>query len=306
MAELPMVTDYTDAIQDSGCILVPKLKGGSVQRTRSGRPIQYSGGFAAVYPYAVQGKKYAVRCWFSSIDNAVEQSRKVSEILKKTKLPYFVEFEVIDDGILTTKGKQPVVIMDWCNHALLKEYIEEHLNNPQKILELAESFLNMAKDLHANKIAHGDLQHGNIKVSPQGKIVLVDYDSICTPELEGQKEEIKGQKGYQHPGRFSNKLTTIKADYFSELIIYTCIVALSENKNLWNELNVVNQDYLLFSQDDLDTKGHAEIFQKLKALPKAGPLSEKIIEFLNRPFNQLEPLEDAIIDKRKVLIEGGF
>jgi serine/threonine protein kinase len=103
----------------------------------------------------------------------------------------------------------------------------------------------MCKTLRENKISHGDLQEGNILIDRNGNIKLVDYDSICIPEIEGQKELVTGLNGYQHPSRFKAGKASLKADYFSELVIYLSILALSENSNLWNKYQVKDTSILI-------------------------------------------------------------
>ena len=71
------------------------------------------------------------------------------------------------------------------------------------------------------------MQHGNIMVKDGGQLVLVDYDSMYVPALDGWDEEIKGLQGYQHEARWKNKKLAPKADYFSELIIYLSLLGLS-------------------------------------------------------------------------------
>ena len=92
----------------------------------------------------------------------------------------------------------------------------------------------MAKELHAAGVSHGDLQHGNIMVNADGSLILVDYDSMYVPSLEGYADEIKGLVGYQHPARWENCKCSPKADYFSEKVglqrsisvspIYVCLM----------------------------------------------------------------------------------
>src|SRR5690606_15045818 len=95
---------------------------------------------------------------------------------------------------------------------------------------------------------------------------LVDYDSICIPEIEGQKELVTGLKGYQHPSRFKGGKASLKADYFSELVIYLSILALSENSNLWNKYQVKDTQYLLFTETDFEDFENSKIYNDLQKL----------------------------------------
>src|SRR5207248_10425515 len=56
------------------------------------------------------------------------------------------------------------------------------------------------RHLEAAKVAHGDLQHGNILVRG-GSIQLVDYDGMWVPALSGRDATEIGHRAYQHPER---------------------------------------------------------------------------------------------------------
>ena len=133
----------------------------------------------------------------------------------------------------------------------------------------------------------------------------MDYDSIYVPALKGYKDEIKGLAGYQHPARWTNQLASEKVDYFSELIIYTSIIALSYFPSLWDELKIKDTETLLFSADDIKSRGTSKIFSKLDSHPELKPLSEAIKKALeSNNLNDLLPLEDAIIPATKKIADG--
>ena len=186
--------------------------------------------------------------------------------------------------------------MDWVNAKPLKKYISENLKDSTCLNALAKSFAYMVKDLHTHNISHGDLQHGNIMVKDDGSLVLVDYDSMYVPELQGWTDEISGLAGYQHPARWNNKKLTPKADYFSELAIYTSLKALAELPDLWNDLDMEDTDTMLFSAEDIKSGGTTPIFTILESTSSCQYLSTKIKDFLAREtIEDLEPLEDAVV-----------
>ena len=214
MATLPDPRDYIISIDNPLLIKAEDLQGGNPIK-KNGKLIRYTGGFCIVFPYEVLGNKYAVRCWKAAISDAKERTKLIAESIEKISLPYFVKFKYVDNGIVTPQGMQPIVLMDWVNAKTLKEYIKDNLYDKNKLNVLSDNFLQMVKDLHENNIAHGDLQHGNILVKNDGNLVLVDYDSMFVPTLDGWKDEIKGLIGYQHPARWSNKTVTAKLDYWT-------------------------------------------------------------------------------------------
>lgn len=305
MNPLPSCVDYITSIETPQLLRAQELQGGYVV-LKNGKPLRYAGGFCVVFPYQLSGgKKVAVRCWTAHVPDADKRSHQISAQLRNSGLPYFVGFEYIPHGIATSLGVYPIVIMDWVEAKPLKDYIQEHLNDSHCIIALAEKFMQMAKDLHEHQFSHGDLQHGNIMVAQDGRLFLVDYDSMFVPGLENVTDEIKGLSGYQHPGRNNQKYLSPKTDYFSELIIYTSLIALSKYPNLWKELEIEDTETLVFSQEDLDYPHRSKIFGRLKSDSQLTPCLEAIESALKeQDINQLLPLEEAIIPESTRIVEG--
>ncbi len=294
MQSLPSCTDYTTSVVNN-LVKAPMLIMGQPEMYK-GRPVKYTGGFCIVFPYMANGKKYAVRCWHAYLEGAEDRTRIIAKALHQINLPYFVGFEYINNGIITPQGPQPIVVMDWVNAKPLKKYIADHLRDSSCLNALANTFADMVKDLHVHNISHGDLQHGNIMVKDDGNLVLVDYDSMYVPELQGWSDEISGLAGYQHPGRWNNKKLTPKADYFSELAIYTSLKALAELPDLWNDLDMEDTDTMLFSAEDIKSGGTTPIFTILESTSSCQHLCAKMKDFLAREsIEDLEPLEDAVV-----------
>lgn len=296
----PSCSDYSTSIVVSNLVKAPKLESGHPEMYK-GRPIKFAGGFCIVFPYIVRGRKYAVRCWHAHLEGAEERTRRIAKSLQSINLPYFVGFEYIKEGIVTPQGMQPIVVMDWVEAQPMKKYISEHINDSSLLNTLADNFAKMVKDLHNHNLSHGDLQHGNIMVKSDGSLVLVDYDSMYVPELDGWTDEISGLAGYQHPARWNNKNLSPKADYFSELVIYTSLKALAETPALWSDLMIEDSDTMLFTAEDIKSGGTTPIFTILESMQSCKELNTTIRDFLSRnTIDDLEPLENvtiSVVDK---------
>lgn len=307
MARITDCDDYATSIQIPQFIKATQLSNGAPEMNGF-RPVMHTGGFCAVFPYTAQGKKFAVRCWHAYLDGVQDRTRKIAEFLSNSKLPYFVDFQYVDEGIVTSKGVMPIVIMDWVDAKPLKKYLASVINNLKALDDLATNFLLMVKDLHNHGISHGDLQHGNILVKSDGNIVLVDYDSMFVPSLSGYSNEITGLYGYQHPARFLTKKVSPKADYFSELIIYTSIKTLAKYPFLWEQLQMADTDTLIFSKEDIESKGNSNIFREISQDPYLKQLVEAIATELSyssidnlHPLESLEPCEKENNSKIQIL-----
>lgn len=298
------ISEYSASINTPQMIKAKMLMGGSPIK-KNGRQIKYSGGFCVVFPFETSTKKYAVRCWHTNVNDIQNRTKLISDTIKTISLPYFVGFEYVPNGIHTSQGAQDIVVMEWVNAKTLKKYIADNIYQPSKILDLANSFKNMVSDLHSHHLAHGDLQHGNILVKEDGSIRLVDYDSMYVPALSGYSDDIKGLAGYQHPSRWNNKKISETIDYFSELIIYTSLLALSKIPNLWYDLNIENTETLIFTAEDILSKGKSKIFQILDNNYDLQPLSIKIKEFIDKDcLDDLKPLEVVVIDQQKAIVDN--
>ena len=200
----------------------------------------------------------------------------------------------------TPKGVMPLVVMDWVDAKPLKKYIQDIINQPSELEKLADNFLKMVIELHAKNISHGDLQHGNIMVKDDGNIVLVDYDSLYVPNLTGYTNQIYGLKGYQHPARWTTNELSPKADYFSELVIYTSIVALSRFPKLWEQLKMEDTETMVFSEEDIESKGFSGIFEFLSQDPYLKQLVTAIRNELSlSSIDELSPLEEVEPNMKK-------
>ena len=274
---------------------IDDLKGSDVLLKSNGEPYMHVGGFNMVFKLLKNKKKWAFRVWHTPIDADKKRFKEISTFLENTNLHYFTKF-IYDEQGLFIKGKATDTIrMEWLEIPNLSEYLGKNILKKKNLENLAENFKSMCKELRENNISHGDLQHGNILVDPSGNIKLIDYDSICIPTLEGSNEISKGYKGYQHPSRFSNEKCSLKADYFSELIIYLSIIALAEAPNLWDKYKLKEADQL-FIHTDFENLSNSNIYKDLMSLSSNIQAHVKVLEhYLKEPnFKNLSPFPDTL------------
>ena len=276
---------------------IPYLQGVQATKNKQGKDLlSYAGGYNVVYQLVQQGKKWAFRVsTVSEPPLGKERLQKIDKYLKEKNLPYFVTF-IYEEKAIEIKGELvDATLMEWIDGKLLKDYIKEHLNKPQELMLLADNFLKMCQNLQENKISHGDLQHENI-IIVDDRIKLIDYDSICVPSIEGEREFIAGKASYQHPSRSNSRSiegkTSLKTDYFSQLIIYLSIFALAENPKLWEQYDIENQeDNLLFSKEDFLDYPSSEIYKSLeKSSENIRILNRILLEYLKtESYLDLQP-----------------
>ena len=300
----PSRSEYTEAVRDYPHVSLQdlKLKGGKSKRGKDGFLISYAGGFSIVFPIDIASKAFALRCWTQEVGNAELRYERIPAYLKQVRLPYFVDFEYISEGILVNGTKYPITRMEWVEGLSLREFIEQNLQNPHIFKVVATEFQKMVAILHQHQISHGDLQDGNILIKQNGaniELKLIDYDSLFVPTLQGQSEQIVGLPEYQHPQRIAGGgKASEKVDYFSELIIYLSFLSLSERRDLWAQFGDKNRvDIgLLFSKKDFENPNQSGIFQALEKLsPDVQQLAATLKDFCAKTsIDQLEPLEGIL------------
>lgn len=299
---MPNVVDIIQSVQVPQLIKDEHIRKGTPVLDSRGRPIHYTGGFAVVFPFMVDATKWAFRCWSADIGNVEKRLHTLSKELKHLKLPYFCDFSYEPIGIVVGGKTYPTTRMQWIDGKTIKDYICENKNDSNKIKKLASDFLEMCKMLHKHKIAHGDLQHGNILVDSIGHIYLIDYDSVYLPALHKTDDIITGLPDYQHPKRKENKVASEKLDFFSELIIYLSILAIAENPSLVEKYQVEDADRMLFSKEDYSDIKHSSIYQDVKSLGKE---FTELLDILERylkynSINELKPFEEYLLENKIV------
>lgn len=290
--------DIITAIKNLDLFLkIPELKGAKPRLNTNGSPFAFAGGFNMVFKLVHNSKKWAFRVWHVPMGENKDRYLAISKYLTNSKLPYFADFIYDENGLLVNGELTDTIRMEWLDGILLKDFIDKHINDKAKLESLANYFLEMTKTLRKAKISHGDLQEGNILVDESGKIRLVDYDSICIPEIEGQKELVTGLKGYQHPSRFKNSKASLKADYFSELIIYISILGIASKPELWDKYQVKDTCYLLFTETDFENIEASQIYSDLKG---ASSLIDSLLTILKEyllssHYLDLKPFTDYLL-----------
>ncbi len=154
---------------------------------------------------------------------------------------------------------------------MLNQYVEDNLNNPKILLNLAEQIKLISRRLNQLKMSHGDLQHGNILISSQGKPVLIDYDGMYTPNMSYNKSNEVGHLNFQHPQR-NSAFFNEKIDRFSTIVLYLSLHCLASpyGRQLWQSYHT--GENLIFSRKDYENPGASQLFAELRKNLTVAPL----------------------------------
>lgn len=110
------------------------------------------------------------------------------------------------DGVQLDGKRLPCVTMPWSEGSRLDNWLDTNQKDPKALAQLSEAFRQTISSLMRCRVAHGDLQHGNMLISlgtsrDAVKLTMVDYDGMWVPGIPpGQGREL-GHPNYQHPSR---------------------------------------------------------------------------------------------------------
>ena len=298
---MPTIPSIRTSVENKDVLVLDEhAKKGTFKRDARGRLIAYAGGFSVVFPYELSdGTKWAFRCWHSDISNTQKRYEIISETIQKAHLAFLCDFDYVERGINVEGTIYPTTRMRWIEGITIKEYICKYRQSKDKLISLAENFLAMTQALHEQSLAHGDLQHGNILVTNDHQLYLVDYDSFYCPKLKGEEDTVTGLPDYQHPARKSNKSISEKLDYFSELIIYLSILSIAEAPSLVEKYKVEDADRLLFAKEDFDDITKSQIYKDIQSLGKQfQELLDVLEEYLKcNSIDELLPFDTFLLEK---------
>lgn len=247
----PSVGKYTETIKmaaSSPDEYFEKLSNLHPVLDKQGDPVMSSGNFAVVFKMVDdKGKYHAVRCFHREQEGRERSYKLICEELAKVSSPYLLPIQYFEKELFIDSVEYPVLLMDWADGLTLDKYIRKHINDKTKLRSLAENFRQLAIWLLSQPFAHGDLKPDNIIVKADGSFVLVDYDGMFVPAMEGQNARELGSPDFRSPVRTENDFDK-NIDDFPLVSILLSLELLVENKEYLSKYG--EEDRLLFSEDD--------------------------------------------------------
>ena len=292
----PGITDFSEAIQNPRlCFKGTDLEAGEVSLNPRGMPLVFSGAFACVYPVSVGNSTYAVRCFTREVSDQQARYGELSSYLLNVLPPSFVHFEYVEHGISVLGHWYPIVKMEWVDGELLSRFVGSRLNQPDTLRRVAAQWRGgPTASLRGLRIAHNDLQHGNVLVQTDGSIRLVDYDGMFLPKFRGERSPELGHKNYQHPER-SPEHYDENVDNFPSLVIYLSLLATAADPGLWD---FHDEDNLILTRKDYADPGNSEVLGRLKRSPDqaVARLAERLARYCALPLEKVPDLEAVLQD----------
>ncbi len=274
MSSWPLISHFASMLKNPQVgFRDPQYQDCTVEMNQLGQPKARSGNFATVYRgFRPDGSEFAIRVFNRRQDERLEHYRTISEYLEGRSISSLVRFAYDPRGIRSAgDGKlYPLLTMEWVPGITLFEWIRDRCREGYgEALQIgSEVWLHLVRELAEHRVVHGDLQHGNVMVSPEGHFKLVDYDCMCVPSLIGRRNMETGLPPYQHPGRDSETVLFGGLDNFSALVIYVALRALAASPELWqSHVDGPDYDRILFREEDFRAPASSPLYRDLLNSP---------------------------------------
>src|SRR5262249_39712107 len=153
--------------------------------------------------------------------------------------------------------------MHWVEGYLLNDFVRKNVERPRILEALSDIWVRMAQRLREARIAHADLQHGNVILVPGSKagslaVKLIDYDGMFVPALAQRPSGEVGHPNFQHPERLKKGTYNAEVDRLPFLTVACALRGLVVGgPALWKKYD--NGDNLLFRAQDLANPGQSPL-----------------------------------------------
>ena len=265
----PLISEYLESIKHSE----DKFNVLSTLRPvydEAGEIVMSSGNFAVVFKMKDEssGKLYAVKCLLKEQEGRDIAYQQITDELEYVSSNYlcsikYFQKELFVDSTVSSDTEFPVLLMDWAEGVTLDKYVHQHISDKYALQLITYQFGNMAAWLMTQPFAHGDLKPDNILVSEDGALVLVDYDGMYVPAMQGQKARELGSPDYRHPLRTEDCFNE-HIDDFPLALIGMSLKAIALDTSLLQ--NNARSDSLLLSESDFHNIGECLMMKSLCAL----------------------------------------
>lgn len=273
----PSADDYQSALEPARLAkhlrsdnpLLARVAGGVLQVPK-GSPYSHvaNGFFTYIYRIkAEQGGEFALRCPRSQFPkDSAARYQALARFLQATPnaAVYLATADHFDDALFVSVQLQgrwfPVQVMEWVSGKTLIETVAEMVrtNDKKGLNALADAWERLLIDMKSHGVIHADLHPENVIVSPGNRLRLVDYDTLIAPGFTPDATSAGGMTTYFHPSYARNQESrpaTPYLDDFGAINILLSLRALAVNP-----ARRKSSDYLLFSDDDIETPTTSTLF----------------------------------------------
>lgn len=292
----PSIAEYTTALRhaESGTLRSLRL---ALSVDDEGEPIYSRGSYSVVFKAHSIGNEreaWAIKCYVAEQERRIPSCRAISQQLNSIASPYLLPMRLCEEELRVGNMYYPLVLLPWVEGKSLVREVDYYLHNPERLLQLSQDFGHFAYWLRSQSFAHGDLKSDNLRIRPDGSIVLLDYDGIYLPSMQGELPREEGNPDYTHP-LCSPSDFNLHASDFALAVIALSLRGLALAPELFSRFG--GKERLLLSAWDFRHPKQSPALETLKKLPQDAYLARLLDLF----FQALEKKNLAHIPPQQFL-----
>lgn len=262
------------------------VQGGPFGNTLEFRPGAQWMVLEAVHP---NRKKRAVRVpvhdRFAQNDH-ITRLKMVAQELEEQESSWFPPFALhsYEFGGEVALSPCPVMVMDWVEGQSFATFLSNHRHDQTTLEDLEHQLSELIHEMTRSGFDHGDISVTNLRVRPNGMLMLLDPDSLVHASMKLSKSLDLGHATWNHSGRSEEHTEHLHVIPFH--LMKWLIRGLMANPHLLHDEPDVEEYF--FSEADL---AHPSQSPRFTALMEALNLSPTTVGF--HPFGDLmNALED--------------
>lgn len=292
----PSIAEYTTALRHAASGTFRSLRL-ALSVDDEEEPIYSRGSYSVVFKAHTEGNEreaWAIKCYVAEQERRIPSCRAISQQLNSITSPYLLPMRLCEEELRVGNTYYPLVLLPWVEGKSLVREVDYYLHNPERLLQLSQNFGHFAYWLRSQSFAHGDLKSDNLRIRPDGSIVLLDYDGIYLPSMQGELPREEGNPDYTHP-LCSPSDFNLHASDFALAVIALSLRALALAPELFSHFG--GKERLLLSAWDFRNPEQSPALEALKSLPQDAYLARLLDLF----FQALETKNLAHIPPQQFL-----
>ncbi len=279
----PSHSDYVAAIENARTAFrCDALQSCRIEQDEFGEPLLSVGGNSLVVKAIPEdgSPPLAIRLFDRDRPLRAEHYERLAAHLQDRKLSCLVGFAYDEAGIhVADLAEFPLLVMDWVDGAPLADYIRARClaNRGTSVAKAARHWIALANELTNANLSHGRLESRHLLITRSGRLKLIDYESLCTPETDDRSPA---------------------GDRFATLAIYVALRALAADVSLWaRHVEPSGQPRLLFASDDFRDPSASAIFADLDKSPdeEVRKMAHLLAEAALADENKIPLLNDLLV-----------
>ncbi len=213
--------------------------------TATGEVEQETGSYSVVFRMRSiddPGQEWAMKCYVADQERRLTSCRAIIEYLTSISSPYLLPLHLYENECYCQGQYYPIVLLPWVEGDSLVNYVRKWIDAPERLEKLSHDFGLFACWLRRQSFAHGDLKSDNLRIRPQGELVLLDYDGLYIPTMQGEPPREEGNPDYTHPLYQSTDFNEHVGD-FALSVIALSLRALVLSPTLFRDLEEIDTCY---------------------------------------------------------------